>query len=406
MQHRYALGIVLLFCSFIAGCLGDPITEPEKKPQLVLQPSVARLEAVTGTNDIKAKWTPSLTDTQANFMGYFVELYESARYSDSSYQGEDSLFEPMLASAHVPKSDTSYIFSGFTFSGKRYSVRVYGERFPDPAVPDSVVLSKDYANASLDYDSKPVIAPTTFKAGSIGTNLVRLEWSASPSASNVGFSGYIIRYRDNTNTKSQILTMYAGKLERFLTVTVPSTSSQTFITPYEFSIKAIRNDSTESADSTMIIWSGAWAIPQVGVRDVKIDTLIFIGQTNQYYDLIVTDRPEAQIKADTLTDGKITLTALSGAKFYPETDSGTSLDSVCYEAPFDDTKYSATTLALDRHSPAGGKIVYVLFAEGTRARLFFAADATAPFPLLHPLTKGLRVYGKYQPLNSYNLKFF
>jgi len=405
MQHRYALLIVLLFGGILIGCLGDPVTEPQIVPRHVLQPQTATLEAITGTNDIKAKWTPSQTDTQQNFKGYYVELYRSVKYSDSSYVGEDSLLEPMLAKAHVQKSDTSYIFSAFTTSGNRYSIRVYGEQFTDPAFPDSITLSKDYANASLDYDSKPVVAPTTFRGGSLGTNSVRLQWSQSPSVSNVGFVGYIIRYRDNTNTKSLIQTVRTGKLETFLTVNVPSTSSQTFITPYSFSIKALRNDSTESADSTILLWSGAWAVPQVGIRDVKIDTLIFIGQTNQYYDLIVTDKPEAQIRPDT-SNGDITLTALSGAKFASRIDSGTSLDSVCYELSFDDALFTQTSITLPRYSNAGGTIVYILFAEGTRARLIFLADPNNNNSLLQKFTRGLRVSGTFQPLGTYNLKYF
>lgn len=405
MQHRYALLIVLLFGGILIGCLGDPITEPQIVPRLVLQPQSATLEAITGTNDIKAKWTPSPTDTQQNFMGYYVELYRSAKYSDSSYIGEDSLLDPILAKAHVPKSDTSYIFPNFTISGNRYSIRVYGERFPDPANPDSIILSKDYANASLDYDSAPVLAPTMFGGGSLGANLVRLQWSPSPSASNPGFSGYIIRYRDNTNTKSLIQTVRVGKFETFSTVNVPATSSQNVIIPYSFSIKALRNDSTESADSTMLIWSGAWSVPQVGVRDVRIDTLIFIGQTNQYYDLIVTDRPEAQIRPDT-SIGDITLTALSGAKFASRIDSGTSLDSVCYDLPLDDALFTESSIVLPRYSNAGGKIVYILFAEGTRARLIFVADPNNKNSLLQLLTRGLRVSGTFQPQNSYNLKYF
>ncbi|HEY6171522.1 MAG TPA: hypothetical protein VIX80_04595 [Candidatus Kapabacteria bacterium] len=405
MQHRYAVLIALLFGGILIGCLGDPINEPTIVPRLVLQPQVASLEAITGTNDIKAKWTPSPTDTQGNFKGYYIELYRSAKYSDSAYIGEDSLLEPILAKAHVPRSDTSYIFPNQTTSGNRYSVRVYGEQFTDPTFPDSITLSKDYANASLDYDSDPVIAPTVFMGGSIGPNLVRLQWSQSPSASNPGFSGYIIRYRDNTNTKSLIQTVRTGKLETFLTVNVPATSSQNLIIPYSFSIKALRNDSTESADSTLLVWSGAWSVPQVGVRDVKIDTLIFIGQTNQYYDLIVTDRPEAQIRPDT-SSGDITLTALSGAKFASRIDSGTSLDSVCYDEPFDDALFSQTSIVLPHYSNAGGKIVYILFAEGTRARLIFIADPGNNNSLLQKLTKGLRVSGTFQPLGTYNLKYF
>lgn len=406
MQHKYALLIVLLFGGILIGCLGDPITEPQIVPRLVLQPQSAMLEAITGTSDIKAKWTPSPTDTQGNFKGYYVELYRSAKYSDSSYIGEDSLLEPMLASAHVPKSDTSYIFVGSTIKGNRYSVRVYGEQFTDPAFPDSITLSKDYANASLDYDSDPVIAPTDFMGGSIGPNLVRLQWSQSPSADNPGFSGYIIRYRDNTNTKSLIQTVRAGRHETFLSVNVPATSSQNLIIPYSFSIKALRNDSTESADSTLLVWSGAWSVPQVGVRDVKIDTLIFIGQTNQYYDLIVTDRPEAQIRPDT-SIGDITLTALSGAMFASRIDSGTSLDSVCYDLPFADGLFTESSIVLPRYSPqAGGKIVYIRFAEGTRARLIFVADPKNNYSLLQFLTRGLRVSGTFQPLGTYNLKYF
>src|SRR5690349_14344139 len=96
--------VVLLLGSIVIGCLGDDIVE-EVKYRPILQPPFVKFKAEAPGNLI-AQWAPSLTDTQTNFKGYYVELYESAPDTTSEI---DSVYK-LIGSAHVPKSDTSYIF--------------------------------------------------------------------------------------------------------------------------------------------------------------------------------------------------------------------------------------------------------------------------------------------------------
>src|SRR5262249_22750988 len=83
MPARYSFLLVFLMAAVLSGCLSDPVTEPEIKPRLVLRPERAWLRA-TGLTTIEARWTHSVTDTQGNFKGYYLTIYQSAPYHNTS----------------------------------------------------------------------------------------------------------------------------------------------------------------------------------------------------------------------------------------------------------------------------------------------------------------------------------
>jgi hypothetical protein len=177
-------------------------------------------------------------------------------------------------------------------------------------------------------------------------------------------------------------------------------------------VKAVRNDSTESADSTLIEWSGAWIVPQVGDvgREVHPGKKIFIGQTNSYYDLLETDIPEAQIGVDT-SGGMLHLTTFNNAKFAKRIDIIGSLDSLVYNKPIDDGDYTETSInsiplvTSDPSTVGNGYVVYVLFNENTRARIQFFPENTTGRSLMWP--QGVvKVHGRFQSYGSYKLKYF
>jgi hypothetical protein len=413
MPARYSFLLVLFTAVILSGCLSDPIDGPVKVSRLVQRPNRAWLDAVTATATMRARWSPSPSDTQQNFKGYFIQIYRSAPYDPPAADGEDSVFEPAFDSVHVPKSDTSCIFSNSNImKGRRYTIHVFAEQNHDPS-KDTLILSSDYADATLVFDPDPVIAPATVLASSGGVQTVNLMWSVSASADTTnhpGFAGYIIRYRDNSSSRSTINEIRPGKIN-FTRVPISVTSSSSFLTPYLFWVKAVRNDSTESTDSTMIEWSGAWVVPQVGDigREVHPGMKMFIGQTNSYYDLLETNAPEAQIGVDT-AGGKLLLTALNNARFAKRIDTVANLDSLVYDKPFDDgvfTETSLTSIALnisDTTNSGKGYVIYVLFNEGTRARLHFLPDGTTGRSLMW--SNGvLKVHGRFQSA-SYSLKYF
>lgn len=400
--------ILLLFpAMLIMGCLGDEITMPEVQPRLILRPEQAWLEAVTGTSSIKAKWMPSPSDTQSNFKGYYIELYESAKFFDQLEGQEDSLFEPPLAIASVPRSDTSYIFDGVT-NGKRYSIRVWGERYPNPDTPNVKVLSRDFANASLDFDPTPVISPPVLEANASEQLRINLRWTTSPSFSQAGFIGYRIGYRDNTTTGSLVYhTPVLSKFATSFSVQIQSTSPTGEIRPYLFWIKAIRNDSTESADSTLLVWSGAYAVPQGGIdRDIHPGMGLFIGQTNFAYDLVETEVSRSVISVDT-AGGLIRLRGESGTKFAARIDTikQRTLDSIYYTQPFDDSVFTLTELSIPNVVISGDPVIYALFDGGRRARIHLRVDVTSN-SLLWNTTGTLKVKARYQIPGSYGLRYW
>lgn len=382
--------VVLLLGSIFIGCLGDDVFE-EVKYRPILQPPLVTFKAQAPGNLI-AQWAPSPTDTQTNFQGYYVELHESIQ--DSTFEIDE--LANLVSTAHVPKSDTFYVFQNIPKG--RYTLSVWGERVPNPDNPDSIVLSQFAARYSFSFDTDPVEAPKVFLAQSRGQANVVVYWQASASVTQPGMVGYILRYRDNTKSNSEIYTLRIpgkGPAPQTLSLNLLSTSSQGYETPYKIWIKSIRNDSTESADSMIIVWSGAHLLgPNQPI--VLIGKKIFIGQTNSMYEIKELDDPSAQIGV-TAVDSTITLEAFQGAKFSQQIDV-TTLDSMFFSRPIPDSAYTETTLTLPRN-PASSVCIYVLFARNTldnsqaRARIMFLRDPGGTLIF----GNAVRVEARFQP---------
>src|SRR6476659_6754894 len=86
MRLRSIRSFFLLFVStfgVFAGCMSDPITEPEVRSRVIFPPGPAtvgfKASDFDGVNSgsLTIIWSPSPSDTQANFHRYFVKLYRS-----------------------------------------------------------------------------------------------------------------------------------------------------------------------------------------------------------------------------------------------------------------------------------------------------------------------------------------
>ncbi|HJW31023.1 MAG TPA: hypothetical protein VJ508_17475, partial [Saprospiraceae bacterium] len=322
-MQKWYLVFVLYLGSLLIGCLGDNV-EVEVKPRIVLQPPYVKFKAEP-PGDLVAQWGPSPTDTQMNFKGYYIELYTSI---DAIGDIDDII--DTIARAHAPKSDTSYVFKDIPPG--RYTLQVWGERYPDPANPDSLALSNFPSIYSFTFDPTPVLAPTTLLAHSDGQGHVTITWPASPSVTQLGLAGYIIGYRDNTSSTSLIYRIRPplSGLGPFIYGLQFPTTSDAIEVPYKIWVKSVRNDSTESADSAVIVWSGARALGLIPAT-ITIGKKFFIGQTNNGYEIKELDDPKAQI-AVSAVDSTITVEALVGAKFAKRIDV-TRLDTVFFSTP-------------------------------------------------------------------------
>jgi hypothetical protein len=170
--------------------------------------------------------------------------------------------------------------------------------------------------------------------------------------------------------------------------------------PYKIWVKGVRNDSTESADSAIIVWSGAQAVGGITPPYIEIGKKIFIGQTNLTYELKQADDPAAQIGV-TSADSTITITAFAGAKFAERIDVSI-LDSVYFGAPLAEAVFTETSLTLPRN-PVSSVCFYVLFAEGTRARVMFIQNPNQT--LIHQ-NNSIQAKGIFQTKGSFNLPYF
>lgn len=401
MQKWYLI-LVLSFGGMLVGCLGDEVGV-ETKPQIILQPPYVRFEA-RGTSDLIAKWGRSLTDTQQNFKGYYIELFTSVKVDPTSEL--DSILDT-VATAHAPKSDTSYKFTNILPG--RYTLSVWGERYPDPANPDSLVLSAFPVQFSFTFDLLPVLAPKGLLAHANGLGNVTIYWEPSSSIAQEGMAGYIIRYRDSSSTSSKIYTFAerppksVSPITRILQFPLASDGLER---PYKIWVKGVRNDSTESVDSAVIVWSGATAVG-LNQPTVEIGKKIFIGKVNTGYEIKQLDAAEAQI-AVTATDSTVTIEALGGARFASRVDDNI-LDSVFFSAPFAESDFTETTLTLPRNPARSGVCFYVRLPgeEGTypRARIMFVRNANGT--LIHPPGTTIRAQAKFQLGGPpYNLPYF
>ena len=400
---------LILAAGLIAGCLSDTITAPQIVSRPVLAPGQVFYRCITTngmpTLDLRISWNPSTVDTQQNFKGYFIKLFQSNPYYSGSTDGIDSVFASAIDSAHVPVTDTMYTFINKVVQEGRYTVRIWGERYPDPAKPDSLVLSQSYSSLSFNFDSRPVFAPKEIYASSASTNGVNLFWSQSPSVKQIGMAGYVIRYIDPTNSSAHLiyssrpavlsdtsLLLIAGKYNRQL-VTTPTNTALPQEKEYTFWIKAIRKDSVESDDSISITWSGAESRSTVA----KLDTGIYIGAANSAYVMQQTDPNGPALFQITQSGTNLVILGKNKTLFVKNSVQDSGLDKNYLAKPFNISDFTETQI-----SASTGTIIYALFPGNVyvdRARLFITQDTGA-------LLNTYQIQASFQPKETPQLPFF
>ncbi|HET9137424.1 MAG TPA: fibronectin type III domain-containing protein [Candidatus Kapabacteria bacterium] len=409
------IGILLLLSVTLFGCLGDDVDRPTVVPQLVFAPALTYYKAITNTTDVQIRWNRSTTDLQKNFKGYFVKLF-SSQIDSTNLLGEDVTLEE-LDSVHVGPGDTSYTFHNLSLL-KRYTAEVFGERFSN----DTPVYSENKSYISFTYDSRGVSAPKNIYASSSSATIVNLFWDSSQSESQQNFAGYIIRYRDTSQTNSHVIEppggrisakgLNPGSLTRFASLTVPGNTFPPIEREYKFWVKAIRTDSVESDDSIGISWSGA---ERLGGLQVLIDTGVFIGGngTGTGYAISTADVSNSNTYFTPHFDGTtLTLTGLHTTLFAKRIDmiDSTGMDHFGFSSPINDNEYTETSLALPTPTGNGGAQVYALMPSG-RVRLFIPSirDSSGVSRYVSTASNGqksITVTASYQPISPAKLPYF
>ena len=421
---------LILAVALIAGCLSDTIIGPQIVSRPVLAPGQVFYKCITlngvPTLNLLVSWNPSTVDTQQNFKGYFVELFQSAPYFNGSSDGIDSVYGTP-DTAHVPKSDTMKLFINKVKQGQRYTVRVWGERFPNP-VNDTIVKSLASSRLSFYFDSNPVLPPAEIYASSASSSSVNLFWTPSISSSNIGMAGYVIRYIDPNNNAAHVIyysrpqkdtsvsQLIQGKYDHAI-VAVPGNTNlnQPVEKEYVFWIKAIRQDSTESGDSIGIKWSGAERIPPTPLP-VRLDTGVFMGQVNFVFNLVQVvpnDISQALPQFVVSQSGtNVLVTAKNGTSFVNHVDTNTSLtyslDQNFFAAPFTDADFSTNQVLFANTGNDKGAIIYAKLSNNNRARIWFskAVDSTHSNNSYIRTDNTIEIQASFQPQETPQLPFF
>jgi hypothetical protein len=408
------IGILLLLSVMLFGCLGDDVDRPTIVPQLVFAPALTYYKAITSTTDVQIRWNRSSTDLQKNFKGYFVKLF-SSQIDSTNLLGEDITLEE-LDSVHVGPGDTSYTFHNLSLL-KRYTAEVFGERFSN----DTPVYSENKSFISFTYDSRAVLAPKNIYASSASGTIVNLFWDSSESEPQENFAGYIIRYRDTSQTNSHVIEPPGGRISakgftpgsliRLLSVTVPGNTFAPLEREYKFWVKAIRTDSVESDDSIGISWSGA---ERLGGLQVLIDTGVFVGANGSgSYAIATVDVSNVSAYFTPHFDGTtLTLAGLHSTTFATRTDmiDSTGMDHFGFSSPINENEYTQTSVTLPAPTGNGGIQVYALMPSG-RARLFIPSirDTLGVSRYVSTASNGqksITVTASYQPVSPAKLPYF
>ncbi len=411
---KKSLFLILPLAALIVGCLGDTVDGPQNVVKSIFPPGKVYYKCITNTTNLQILWNPPIVDTQANFKGYLVVLYNSKPFQQPSDDGIDSVSWPNIDSVQVPVTDTMWTFIGKVVQDQRYTVRVWGVR---NSKPDTLILSLGSAGVSFNFDAKPVLAPTMIFASSATPNIVNIFWYRSASESQVGMYGYVIRFKDTTHTNSVLQTFTArppidsNKTSPYyhFAIAVPPNTFQPYELPYKFWIKAIRKDSIESDDSVGISWSGAERIP-VGILPVKLDTGIIMGAIGFVYNLVQTDPNDpnvlTQLKVSS-SNNTIVVDALNNTKFvnHVEKDTNLTLDNNFFAAPFLASDFTETQLTFAATGSDRGAIIYALFNDGNRARIWFSKSDSTGGSYVRP-DRTIQIQASFQPTSATRLPFF
>ncbi len=457
---------LVAYCALFAGCIAEPPTPMTVVPETIVPPATVSFSApITGyklhssppTGTMFVHWNQSVADTQLNFKGYFVKLYHAdttgyyvnATYHvDSTLMDSVTIFRPFTApGVPVKFTDTSYTFTSLIGSAPNsgiplgtYAVFVYGLKTGTPvfsSAPDSAF----YVGL---FDPLPLESPTNLRATSYGLTQVLLRWTAPVTDKDTGLYQYVVYYRDTSlmpfDTGHIAALVPKGGNDSMVLVSPPganSSTSQASEWPYEFWVKAERNDSTffygadmYGLDTNDVRWAGAEACPKNYPGSDSTPTgdsipawggfhnSLYFGSNNGQWDMVDDSTPgtmqeqSAQVvfSIDTTTN-VVTLNTMNGAMFLTEgasarIDTTPSLDSLFYTTPLalvadPSLQFTTSSVTLPNPPRSTGIVLYLMiidqsFLKGQPeyARLFIQRQS--PVTFLNS-SKGLHCQASFQP---------
>ncbi len=407
-----SLFLCLVAFSMLAGCLSDPITAPQVFYRGIFKPNTithrdTNYNAATQMGDLVIRWTRSESDTQLNFKGYYVKLYRGIHDPIDTITHAIIPDGPAIDSVHVARGVHQYIFKNLALG--LYSDAVWGERFENPARPDSLTLSFDSAAEGFSFDPRPLLNPTNLRAVAGGPNSVKLMWDLPATDTNSNVAGYVIYYHKALPIHDTLLRTQYVTLLHVDTVTISGLPNGPDVFPetdFTFWIKTLRGDSTLGGpDSSMVTWAGAVQLTNAGQGDstnsleVVSGNGIFIGQNNQGY-AIASERNDSALVKINISGQQVTL---SGAQFVSSGDEANRIDSIYYLTPYQISDYSQSSFVLPNSSSHNGFVVYALLpnpdqslsSEPLHVRFFFRKDpSTGTFVSAN---NSVHVVASYQP---------
>jgi len=362
----------------------DPINGPEVKPRLIFHPLAIYLHDSTynqasNTGDLLVSWTPSISDTQLNFRGYFLRVYltDSIKVDNINIEAVGAPVKDVLLDRSV-NQDTFYLFKDLPLN--RYHIAVWGVRQPSSTAPDSLILTKDSVGSFFSFDPRPLEDPANLMASAYDKNSVRLHWDLPVTDTQSNLVGYRIFYYQNQKSAPVFGSSFmipAGKRDTTLYLTAYNTTGGPSKEDYIFSIRSVRNDSTVRYDrKDSVIWYPAERIPADTLHKFDASKGLFIGNSGGRFDLIETDLDKANLSFE-VSGGSLTLKTLQGTLLSTQTRKVADLEHDYYKTPLPESAYNTTTLTLDKiEDQSGGYIVYIKipFDNGKQAwhcRLFF-----------------------------------
>ncbi len=444
---------LIAYSIVLAGCIAEPPTPMQVVPEVIVPPAGISFSApLSGyikystppTGTMFVHWSQSVADTQLNFKGYFVKLYTAdtnGMYLCQCYDTERlvdtiTIFRPYTApGVPVKFTDTSYTFTSLIGSSANsgiplgtYEVYVKGLKTGTPtfsSTPDSAF----YVGL---FDPRPLESPTNLRATSVGATTVLLRWTAPVTDKDTGLFQYVVYYRDtslhpfDTGHVAAIIPILHPNIvnDSVVLVSVPAhnaSGSSTSEWPYEFWVKAERNDSTffygadiYGPDTNEVVWSGAEACPKnypgvdsAGTGDSippwgGFHNSLYFGSNNGQWDMVDDSNASSMnygseqvvLNIDT-TSKTVTLTTASGAMFLgPSANNATydttpSLDSLFYTYPFvtPSSTFAATSFTLPNPPRSTGIVLYLRMIDPTAglneapeyARLFIQRQSNGTF---------------------------
>jgi len=447
-QQRVWLMPIIAVCVALAGCIADPVTPFQVRPETVVAPQNPFFQAINykqystpPSGNMLVKWNRSLADTQLNFKGYFVQLQLAD--TNGFYINQTDSLEKIVDTATILRpyslpgqpvklTDTFCTFTSLIGAAPNsglpegtYAVTVWSEK---TSTKDTTIKSVDFSQYVALFDPLPMQNPTNLEATSTGSQTVLLRWTLPVTDKDTGFFRYVIYYRDTTlqhDTGHVAITAPKGTNTALVSVP-PATGTAVTATewPYEFWIKSQRNDSTffygpdmYGPDTNHIVWSGAELVPKSGndsssgnsgFLQVLNGKSMYFGSLNNQWDVSEDSTDNTgQVVVSIAPDSVVTLTVqshngnLGGVGFMNRMDMDSVLDSVFYSGPLNDpSQFTQTNIQLPHYPSKGGVIVYLMMNDDQQtllghqwARILIHAQPNGTFIN----SGGIDVKGSFQP---------